>query len=204
MYNQTLLILSKRARIILLCGVVLAIVSGLVTLLFRMEYRADAQVLVVIKNQYGVDPYTTVRSAEMIADNLVQIMSTSDFYNKVMNQPNYHIDKSYFENTTELSRRQRWQDTLKPSVVYGTGVLNLSAYSTSQDQAKEIAGAAASALISQGGEYVGGDVLMKVVNEPVSTRFPVRPNLILNIIIGFVVGVIIMTFSMVRKYRNLV
>lgn len=204
MYSQATIIITKRWKLIVLAGIILAVVSGLITLIFPLKYRADAQVLVISKSRFGTDPYTTVKSAETIGENLAQIMTTNDFFGKVINQPGYDIDKTYFENVSERTKRIRWEKTISPSVVYGTGMLNVSAYSTNPDQALQIAGASVTALTLQGWEYVGEDVAMKTVNEPVVTRFPVRPNILINIGVGFVVGLLGMALAMVRKYRNLV
>jgi len=88
---------------------------------------------------------------------------------------------------------------MNPSVVYGTGVLNVSAYHPDAEQAKMLAGAAVNALSSKGWEYVGGDVTIKVVNEPIVTRFPVRPNVVLNAVLGFIVGVLLSGLMILKK-----
>jgi len=62
-----------------------------------------------------------------------------------------------------------------------------------------LAAASADALVARGWEYVGGDVTMKVVNNPIATRWPVRPNLVLNALLGFVVGTLLMGLLVVRK-----
>ena len=64
-----------------------------------------------------------------------------------------------------------------------------------------LAGAAVDTLASRGWEYVGGDVTIKVVNAPVATRFPVRPNLPLNGALGFVVGVLLMVLALLRREK---
>lgn len=183
-------VLKNKYKMIIVSGIVVAVISLVITLLFPLEYRADAQVLIISRSRYGVDPYTTVKSAERIGENIAQVMETNDFYNKVMEQSGYNIDKSRFTNVSERTKRKRWQKAIDGSIVYGTGVLNVSAYSRTQEQALQLAGAAVSALSSQGWEYVGGDVIIKVVNEPVATRFPARPNLVLNAILGFLAGVL--------------
>lgn len=202
MYNQTLMVLAKRWKAILLLGIVFAVVTDLVSLVFPLEYRAEAQVLIISKSRYGVDPYTSVKSAERVGENLVAIIKTNDFYNKVMSQPNFNIDKALFANVPERTKRKRWMKMIEPSVVYGTGVLNISAYHKDPSQAIQLAGASATALVVSGWEYVGGDVAMKVVNEPVVSRFPVKPNLIFNAVLGLIVGMAIGSVLMVRKYQR--
>ncbi len=193
--------MAKKAKLILAAGLVLAIVSLLISLVLPAEYRADAQVLIISKSRYGVDPYTVVKSAERVGENIAQVMSTDDFFEKVMSQPGYVIDKSKFEDISERKKRKAWQKTISTSVVYGTGVLNVSTYSTSKNQARQLAGAAVDTLAAKGWEYVGGDVTIKVVNNPVVTNWPVRPNALVNTVLGFIIGVVLMGFSVARKYN---
>lgn len=197
--NSPLVILKKRFKFIIFIGLIIGLVSLLVSLLFPLEYRADAQALIISKSRYGVDPYTVVKSAERVGENLVQVIGTSDFYDKVMIQPNYNLDKSKFENISERAKRKLWQKTVQSSVVYGTGVLNISAFSTDPAQAKQMAGATVDTLASKGWEYVGGDVTIKVVNQPVATRFPARPNIVLNFVMGFLVGIVLSTLLIIKK-----
>lgn len=197
--NSPFTILGKRYKFIIFIGLIIGIVSLLISLLFPLEYRADAQALIISKSRYGVDPYTVVKSAERVGENLVQVVGTSDFYNKVMLQAGYNIDRTKFDNVSERERRKLWQKTVQSSVVYGTGVVNVSAYSTDASQAKQLAGATVDALASKGWEYVGGDVTIKVVNQPVVTRFPARPNLVLNLIVGLFVGVVLSSILVIKK-----
>ncbi|HLD31802.1 MAG TPA: Wzz/FepE/Etk N-terminal domain-containing protein [Patescibacteria group bacterium] len=194
--------LAKRWKLVAFVGALAAIATLVVTLFFPMEYRADAQVLIISKSRYGVDPYTTVKSAERVGENLIQVMKTNDFYNKVMRQPGYSIDQTKFVDLTENKKRDLWQETLAVSMVYGTGVLNISTFHTDSFQAQQLAGATADALVAKGWEYVGGDVMMKVVNDPVVTRWPVRPNIILNTVLGFIIGSIISAGLLIKRlYR---
>jgi len=199
MFHHPMSLLRQRARIIIIVGFVFALVALIITFLFPLQYRADAQVLVISKSRYGVDPYTVVRSAERVGENVAQVMTTNDFFGKVMAQQKYALDQSYFQNVSELTKRKRWQKTLQPSMVYGTGVLNVRVYHKDKAQALALANASASVLASDGWEYVGGDVAFKIVNEAVATQWPVRPNVILNTLIGFVVGLFVMAFVAVRR-----
>jgi capsular polysaccharide biosynthesis protein len=194
-------ILRRRAKLIVFVGFLFAVFSVAISLLFPLQYRADADVLIISKSRYGVDPYTVVKSAERVGDNLIEIMKTSDFYDKVMSNPTFSLDKSRFEgqNLTERQKRKHWAEDLNASVVYGTGVVRISAYHVLPEQSKNLAAAAADTLATRGWEYVGGDVSIKVVNPPVATLFPVRPNLPINALVGFGLGVILMAMVAVRR-----
>lgn len=191
--------LAKKSKIIFLVGILVALGAAALTFVFPLKFRADAQVLIISKTRTGVDPYTTVRSAERVGENVAAVMKTDDFYQKVKSEEGFDIDWNYFEAKGEREKRKIWQSTLVPSVVYGTGVLTISSYHTSPDQATQISAAAAKALVSQGWEYVGGDVTMKVVNDPVATKWPVKPNIFVNAFFGFVLGILLMSILVLRR-----
>lgn len=201
LHQNPLEMLKHNSKQIIVAGFVAAVIFVIVSLFFPLEYRADADVLVVSKSRYGVDPYTVVKSAERIGENLIQVIGTSDFYDKVMSQPGYTLDKSRFEgqNITERTKRKRWQKAVTASVVYGTGMVRVSAYNKDPHNAEQLAGAVMNALVGQGWQYVGGDVTIKVVDSPITTRFPARPNLLLNALAGFLAGVLGAGLLVVRK-----
>jgi capsular polysaccharide biosynthesis protein len=194
-------LLKRRYKLVVLVGLFAATLSLLASFIFPLEYRADAQVLIISKSRSGVDPYTVVKSAERVAENIVAVMRTDDFYKKVVFESGRNLDTSRFDAVSERKKRKLWQKTLQTSVVYGTGVLNISAYHPSPAEAKRFASAAADTLAAKGWEYIGGDVTIKVVNEPVVSRFPVRPNLLINILAGFVAGIIVMGGLIIKRHR---
>jgi len=199
MHHSPLSQIQKGWKMLLGLGIILAVLSGALSLLFPLEYRADASVLIVSKSRYGVDPYTVVKSAERVGENLAQVMRTDDFYKKVKAQEGYTIDWQTFDALSERKKRKKWQKNMQGSVVFGTGVLNISAYSTDPKQALDIAGASAATLVSKGWQYVGGDVTLQVVNSPVVSEWPVRPNIIMNALLGFLVGGLLGAFVVSRK-----
>lgn len=192
-------LLKKQWRLLVVVGIILAGLSGVVSALLPLEYRAEADVLVISKSRYGVDPYTIVKSAERVGENLAEIMKTDDFFEKVLANNTVEIDTSKFENVPDRVRRRRWRQSVQGEVVYGTSVLKIRTYHTDPGSASALAAATANTLASRGWEYVGGDVDIRVVNNPAVSRYPVRPNVLLNILGGFVVGVILMGLLILRR-----
>lgn len=199
MHHSPLVRIQRGWKMIFGLGIIVAVLAGALSLLFPLEYRADAGVLIVSKSRYGVDPYTVVKSAERVGENLVQVMRTDDFYEKVKVQEGYTIDWRPFTSLSERKERKKWQKSVQGSVVFGTGVLNISAFHTDPRVARDLAGAAASTLVSKGWQYVGGDVTMQVVNSPVATDWPVRPNVPINVFLGFLVGGLLGAFVVSRS-----
>ncbi len=194
---QTLL--KKGWRPIVLAGIVFAVLSAIVSALLPLEYRAEADVLVISKSRYGVDPYTIVKSAERVGENLAEVMKTDDFYDKVLESQAESLDVSRFENIPDQTRRRRWRQAVKAEVAYGTSVLQIQAYNEDPGAATALAAAVADTLASRGWEYVGGDVDIRVVNRPAVSRYPVRPNIIMNILGGFIIGILLMGLLVLRR-----
>lgn len=167
------------------CGLVLAI---LLSLLSPLNYSASTSVLIT-QQLSGVDAYTAIRSAEGIASNLSGVIYTSDFFTKVMDSGT-NIDKSYFP-ADELDLRKLWEKTVTASVSQSSGILEITAYHPNPAQAKEIAAAVANVFVNQGYTYISGsDVSIKVVDNPLASRYPVRPNLPINGLSGLFLGLI--------------
>lgn len=191
LHSHPITVILRQWKTLLLWGILAALCAMALSLLFPLEYRADAGVYIISKSRYGVDPYTVVKSAEQVGQNITQVMKTQDFFDKVVATAGSNLDTTQFQNITDRQRAKRWQKAVDGSVVFGTGVLNVSAYSTNPDQAKVLAGALVDTLVQKGYEYIGGDVTIKQVNKPIVTRFPVRPNLPLNAALGFLIGLIL-------------
>lgn len=183
-------------------GVIGALMATALSFLSPVQYRADAQVYILSHSRYGIDPYTVAKSAERIGENLAQVMKTSDFFDKVMANQNLALDKNYFQNISDRKRLKRWGKTVDASVVFGTGVLNVAAYHKSPEQAKLYASALIETLVNKGSEYVVDEVTIKVVNQPIVSNLPVRPNFIMNAAVGFVLGMIIMSFLVMHWHMR--
>ena len=192
--------LKKRWKFIFLIGLFVAALSFGASLLWPLKYRADAQVLIISKTRAGVDPYTVVKSAERVGENLVEVMKTDDFMQKVRAVEGYQLDWSQLDALNERQKRRAWPKMVNGSVVYGTGMVNVSVYHQDSALAKRFAGAVSQALSSQAWEYVGGDVILKVVNSPIATRWPVQPNIPVNAALGFIAGTLLAAFMVTRSH----
>jgi capsular polysaccharide biosynthesis protein len=172
--------------VMLLAGAVGGVIAVLFSLLHPLEYSSTTRILIT-QELSNVDAYTASRSAERIADDLTGVIYTSDFFHKVM-KGDAKIDQSYFP-VDEISLRKKWEKTVTASVSYSSGMMDIVAYNTDPAQAKEIATAVANIYVTEGASYIsGGDITVRVVDDPLNSRYPVRPNLPLNGISGLFLG----------------
>lgn len=193
-------IFLKQSKLILTWGIILGLAALAVSLFLPRYYSADSQVLIISRDRNGVDPYTQVKSAERISENLIQVVKTTDFYGKVMESV-LPFNHDRWTKLSDRDARKQWQKDVDANVVYNTGLMNIRVYSTTKDDAAALSAAVTDAVVSRGWEYVGGDVALKAVNSPLVSRFPSRPNYVLNFLGGFVIGLLFACFWVVRSAR---
>lgn len=173
---------------ILLCGVIGMALAILLSFLRPLEYSSTTRILIT-QELGAVDAYTASRSAERIADDLASVVYTSTFFDKVLDS-GYDIDATYFSDD-EIKRRDQWEKAISASVSRSTGLLSVTAYHEDVDQAEELATAVAYVLTTQGWTYTsGGNITVQVVDAPLNSRYPVRPNLLVNGFSGLILGLL--------------
>ncbi len=173
---------------VLLCGALGMVLAVLLSLINPLEYSATTRVLIT-QELGSVDAYTASRSAERIVEDLSGVLYTSDFFNKVMDS-GHNIDKTYFSDD-EITRRKEWEEAVAASISRSSGMLAIRAYHPNPEQAKEISSAVADVYVTQGWSYIsGGDITVQVVDDPLASRYPVKPNLPVNGISGLFLGTI--------------
>ena len=157
-------------------GVVLAAVGCLVALVaFPLQYAAEARLLVTPRAVAGVDPYTSSKAAERIAQNLAEVVQTSQFFARVISVPGTSIDQSYFPSD-ELERRKLWIKTVEAGVTYNTGILRVAVYHPKKEQAVAIATTVAGVLAGTGNDFAVNSADYRIVDTAVASKYPKKPN----------------------------
>ncbi len=194
-------LIFKHWKAVFFWGLFFAAVGIGASALFPRQYSADSQLLIITQDRYGVDPYTQAKAAERVGENLAQIMSTADFYNKVM-ESSFTFNREAWKNMpTERERRKQWQKDVQASVVYGTSLMRVTSYAATQEEAVSLNSAVTQTVTLRGWEYVGGDVVIKTVSAPLSSRWYARPNFAVNGALGFVIGNLLASLWILR-YRK--
>lgn len=174
---------------ILLFALAAAVCGAGLSFLFPLRYSSTMRLNIIQKQLSQADPYTAIKASERISDNLSQILYTTSFYDKVMSAQ-FNIDKGVFK-TDDRRRRKQWEEMIGTTVVRGSGMLVVSVYHPDAEQATQIARAIAFVLTTEGAQYVGGgDLEVQLVDEPLQSRWPVKPNIPANGFAGFILGLL--------------
>ncbi len=198
-------ILRKNWEIVALIIGVAVVLSLIVSLVQPFQYAASTQMLIIQKQEQNLDAYTATKSAEKIGSNLASIIFTSSFYNEVI-ESNNTIKNKFSTDSTE--RRKEWKKNVKADVIPETGIIEITVYDADRNYASQLVKNIAYVLVNKGAEYHGGgtDVSIKIVDDVFVSKYPARPNIILNsllsLIIGFLFGSAFVILNEAKKVKN--
>jgi len=196
-------IFRKNWEIVALIIGVTVVLALIISLLQPFQYSAGTKILVIQRQEKNLDAYTANKSAERIGKNLANVIFTSSFYNDVIDS-NSNVKDKFSQDSYE--RRKEWDKNVKTSVVPETGILQIQVYDTDRNYASQLVKNISYVLINKGSEYHGGgsDIELKIVDDVFISKYPVRPNIILNaalaVIIGFLLG---SAFVILREAKKL-
>lgn len=190
---QTFLTLVGEKRKALWGIIALFIVAGVVLIAAQQpfKYRTDSQLLLVQERQgVVIDAYTASKSSEYLSRVLASVVTSNSFYNKVTTS-SPSINTAYFGNTPREQIRG-WEKTVTARNLNDTGIIAVSVYHPDRAEAEKIAGAVNYILMTQHSAYDGANESVKVrlINQPVTSSFPVSPNMPLIIGLAMALGLV--------------
>lgn len=190
----------KHLRLLLLWGLIVAIFSAGVSLLFPIYYRAESEVLIIVPPR-GSDPYTQAKSAERLGEHLSQLVGTADFFSKVMTEGS-GFDKERWQAATPRQQRRRWKRDVTASSRYNSSLVRLTVYSRTPEDTLGLNQAVTETFTRRAPEYVGGDMTARAVNPPLLSLLPGRPNFLGNSAAGLVAGILLSALWLSRYRRG--
>lgn len=163
----------------------------LVSFLQPLKYSAESQLLVVPDYQQTSDPYQISRTNEYLSSLLAQVTYSSSFF-KATVKPEYQIDTTYFGDTAK-KRMTNWRNTIKVKPINDSGAISVKVYHPDKQQAEKLVRAINYNLITKNNYYhgLGDKVTLKVIDEPLVSGWPAKPNLPLNFGLAIILGILI-------------
>lgn len=183
-------ILSKNWEIVALITGVTIVLALIITLIQPFQFSASTKILIIQKQEKNLDAYTATKSAERIGQNLVNVIYTSIFYNEVI-ESNPDIANKF--PTDSVKRRKMWNKNIKASVIPETGILRVDVYDSDREYASQLVKTISYVLVNKGSDYHGGgtDVEIKIVDDVFVSKYPVRPNIIVNLSLAIILGILL-------------
>jgi len=189
--------------VILVTTMVTFLASVALTVSQPMEYRTRFTVLVLEKNQ-NLDGYAAAKAAERLSQSLGQAITTAAFADSVYNQikDNPALQGNPLLSADAEVRQAAWRKEVTTAVRADVGQVTVSIYQKDRAQAALLGTAVSIATVGLGGEYLssGNSTVLKIVDYPLTSKAPERPNIFLNLAAGALVGlagsmVIILLFA---------
>lgn len=192
-------IVRRDWRKVIVIGLLIVLVGLIITIIQPFMYRASVSIYIMQKSSFSIDAYSASKSEERIANKLSPIILSSSFLEKVI-YSGFDIDQSYFPKD-EYKRREKWGKTVETSVVGEASKLEVHVYHQDPGQALQISNAIAYILTQQKREFIGiDDVDLKVLDSPLVSKYPVRPNVVLNLLLSLFAGLALGVAFVIMTY----
>ncbi|MBL7057854.1 hypothetical protein ISS03_00810 [Patescibacteria group bacterium] len=186
-------IITKNWRNIISITLIMCFFASIITIVQPLKYRSTMNLLVIQEGKESLDYYTSSKSAQYLSDILTQVIYSSSFLDNVMNS-GFRIDDNFSQD--EQKRKKQWQKTVETKVLRDTGIITIDAYSVKRDQAEQIVQAVSYILKTKHTIYhgSGNKVKVTIIDQPITSNWPVKPNIFANLALAFVSGLIIGTW----------
>lgn len=181
--------IQKNWEIVALVTGIAVVATLVIAVVSPFKYRATAKILIIQNQLANLDAYTSTKSAEKIGKNLTEVVASTTFYNEVI-KANPRVALEFSDD--DVKRRKEWKQDVEASIVPETGILAISTYNPDKRIAAELSKTVTAVLISKGRDYHGGGdtVTMQVIDDVYVGKYPVRPNLPLNLAFALVLGMV--------------
>jgi capsular polysaccharide biosynthesis protein len=179
--HQFLNLIGKKKQTIASLLLVFLASAIIFSAIVPFKYNSSLNLLAIINFKESVDPYTASRSNEYVSSLLSRIVSSGTFFEQIKSS-GFNIDKDYFSGN-EKKQMKKWAQTAKAKSVADTGMISLNIYHSDRAQAEEIARAVAYTLQTTNSQYhgFGNGVEIKIIDQPITSNYPVLPNIPLNL-----------------------
>ena len=186
-YEQFTNLVKKRKQTILIITVLFLIVVALITFTRPLKYSATSQLLVVQNYGPNTDAYNVSRSNQFLSNLLAQVVYSDSFYEKVQ-ASGFNLASNFSADPNQ--RKKEWSQTVYTKAVADTGMIIIKTYHQDKKIADRLNQAIAFTLITKHGQYhgLGDSVQVKIIDNSTLSNWPVKPNVILNLLLGLIVG----------------
>jgi len=168
-------------------------ITAIFTFSQPLKYNSKSSVLVVQGFAPGTDQYAVSKSNEYIGNILAKVISSNLFYNDVISS-GFNINKNYFSKINNINREMdKWRKTVQARAISDTGIIDIKIYHPDKQQLDQVAMAVNFILQSKHGQYhgLGSKVAIKIIDKPIISIWPTKPNIILNLLLAAIAGLIV-------------
>lgn len=186
-YKRILALISKKAGIILLFGLLIAAFSFFALLAKEKNYKVSTDYLIV-QNQGGAqDFYTLSKSAEYIGKILNEAVYSELFIDEVIKTGKVNAEFLPFDKKEKL---KQWSKIVEVSRNPDLGIIGIEIFENDQRKAVTISQSVVEVLTTKNSLFRGDgqNIDVKVLSGPVVEKNPSLANILATTIGGFILG----------------
>ena len=198
------LIKKEIGTLALILAVLLAI-TAIITFSQPLRYEASNKLLIQ-QDVSRFDPYNVFKINEYYNNLIKEIVHSESFFKQVLSS-GYSIDSNYFQQTRK-EQLKTWDKTVD-IVSTDIGTMEIKVYHPKPEEAKQILLAVTDVLVNQSSQYqnLNNNVDIKIINQTTISKYPVKPNIILNfiytIIISIIISLLYIYYKSEKIYHNI-
>lgn len=188
--NFLSLIIAKKQTIIIAI-IIFILIAIIFTVTAPFKYGSSFKLLIIHNFRTNTDPYIASKSNEYLSSILAKIIYSNSFFTKVVGT-GFNINEDYFGKDTK-ERMEKWEKTVAAKAISDTGIISVDVYHPDRYQAEQIARAIIFSLRASHSLYhgYGDNVTIKVIDKPLTSDWPIKPNIILNLVTAITFGLIL-------------
>jgi Capsular polysaccharide biosynthesis protein len=180
---------KKRKTTVISITLIFVIIGLIVTLLQPLKYSSKSRLLILQQNASS-DAYTVSKSNEYVGGLISEVIYSGSFLDS-LKASNSIFDRNYFSGSYKENVK-KWGETVFARSSGSTGVIDIEIYHTNPEEAKNISNAVNQLIISGQSPYKFNPEQTKIsiIDEPVVSSFPVKPNIPVNLALSLLFGLI--------------
>lgn len=185
-------LIKNRQKVILWVTLSVLAAAAVFTIIQPFQYSTKTKLL-IIQNS-AADPYSISRSNEYLGRLYSEVAYSSTFI-ELVKRSNFGLDANYF-TPNQNRMMKKWDRDVRVQAVGDTGVINITVYHENPAQSQALALGVSKVLMTENYNYQGINNITKinVIDQPVTSSYPDRPNLALNLAGGLILGLLISLF----------
>ncbi|MFH0972913.1 MAG: hypothetical protein V1768_02930, partial [Patescibacteria group bacterium] len=201
--KELLDLIKNKKQTILSVLILFFIITIIITAIQPFKYGSVSRLLVVQNFPAGTDPYAISKSNEYLSAILAKVVTSNLFYSDIMSA-GFNIDKNYFTQKGEGKKEmKKWEETASARALSDTGIIEIQVFHPNREQLAQISQAINYVLKTKNNIYHGGgnNVDVKVIDKPIISSWPVKPNIFLNFFLALIFSLII-AFSYIYLFPD--
>jgi capsular polysaccharide biosynthesis protein len=186
-------LIKRKKQTIMSVVLVFLVVAMIISFAQPLKYSSESRLLVVQNFPEETDPYAISKSNEYLTSILSKVISSNLFYEDIMDS-GFLINRDYFSKNKNIKKEMKnWRKTVYAKPISDSGIIDIKVYHQNKEQLVQIANAINFILKSKHNLYhgAGNSITIKIIDKPIISTWPTKPNVLLNIFVAFIFALIL-------------